>query len=113
GGCPCPPAAVAPAGGSPSHWRSLLAGAIQPTALAGTALQVVVPAGDHCPIAGGLRHSRLPLCRGPWPQSAAPLQVGRLWPTAPAGGLAMASHPCRWPSHGLLPLVLAAFAAKT
>ncbi|RWW18867.1 hypothetical protein GW17_00017120 [Ensete ventricosum] len=29
-----------------------------------------------------------------------------------AGGLAVASHPCRWPSHGRLPPVIATFAAK-
>ncbi|RRT62275.1 hypothetical protein B296_00006176 [Ensete ventricosum] len=31
------------------RWRSLVVGALQPAALAGAALQVVVPAGDYCP----------------------------------------------------------------
>ncbi|RZS11514.1 hypothetical protein BHM03_00042842 [Ensete ventricosum] len=43
--------------------------------------------------AEGLGRSRLLLCRGPWPQ-----------PAAPAGGMAMTGHPI---------LLLGAFAAKT
>ncbi|RRT43460.1 hypothetical protein B296_00037722 [Ensete ventricosum] len=80
--------------------------------LMGAALQVVMPVGC-CPyglalaasshrLAGGLGHSRSPLCRGPWPQ-----------PAAPVGGLVVASHPCRWPSHDRLPTVLIAFTTKT
>ncbi|RWW22546.1 hypothetical protein GW17_00013239 [Ensete ventricosum] len=49
---------------------------------------------------------------GPWPQSAAPLHVARSWPTTPVGGLAVASHPYKWPSHGRLLPFLVAFVAK-
>ncbi|RWW03048.1 hypothetical protein GW17_00033820 [Ensete ventricosum] len=64
------------------------------------------------PLVRFLGRSRSPLCRGPWPQSAAPLQVARPWPVALTGGLAVASHHYRWPSHGRLPPVLAAFAME-
>ncbi|RZR96918.1 hypothetical protein BHM03_00026023 [Ensete ventricosum] len=101
-----------------------LAGALQPAALAGVALQVIVPMGGCCPcvlalaassrpLAQGLSCNRTPLCKGPWPQSADPLQVARSWLAAPVGGLAVASHPCKWLSHGRLPLVRITFATKT
>ncbi|RRT33792.1 hypothetical protein B296_00036258 [Ensete ventricosum] len=52
-------------------------------------------ATSNRPLAGGLGYSRSPLCRRPWPQSTVPLQVARLWPVAPAQGVAMVDHPCR------------------
>ncbi|RWW62574.1 hypothetical protein BHE74_00030281, partial [Ensete ventricosum] len=51
-------------------------------------------------------------CRGPWPKPTAPLQVARSWPTAPVGGLAVASHTCRGPGRGRPPSFLATFTAK-
>ncbi|RZS08410.1 hypothetical protein BHM03_00039372, partial [Ensete ventricosum] len=38
-------------------------------------------------------------CRRPWPQSVAPVGAWP-WVAALAGGLAMASHPYRWPGRG-------------
>ncbi|RRT32268.1 hypothetical protein B296_00047634 [Ensete ventricosum] len=77
-------------------------GATAPCGLAtpaGAALQVVMPVGDYRPYVGGLGHSWSPLCRGPWPQPTAPLQV--------------ASRPYRWSSHDRPPPFLTMFAAKT
>ncbi|RZR95578.1 hypothetical protein BHM03_00024438, partial [Ensete ventricosum] len=80
-------------GGCPlraGYWHLLLTDALQSVALEGAALQVVVPASGCCP------YGRSPLYRWAWPL-----------PTAPARGLAVASHPYKWPSHGRLPPVLA------
>ncbi|RZS29051.1 hypothetical protein BHM03_00062721, partial [Ensete ventricosum] len=60
-------------------------------------MQGALAAADH-PFVWGLGRSRSPPCR---------------WPTTLAGGLAMASHPYRWPSHGRLPPFLVMFTAKT
>ncbi|RWV99236.1 hypothetical protein BHE74_00015495 [Ensete ventricosum] len=58
--------------------------------------------GRAPPFQAGSGCSRPPLCKGPWPQQAAPLQVAMPWPVAPVGSLAMANHlcmqtACRWP----------------
>ncbi|RWV97983.1 hypothetical protein GW17_00039192 [Ensete ventricosum] len=74
---------------------------------------VLALAASSRPLAQGLSCNRTPLCKGPWPQSADPLQVARSWLATPVGGLAVASHPCKWLSHGRLPLVRITFAVKT
>ncbi|RZS20129.1 hypothetical protein BHM03_00052597, partial [Ensete ventricosum] len=91
-----PPMGVVPTGDRRCGWaprcRSSL---LRPLRCRRLNLRVAAPIG-------GLGHNRLPPSR--W--------LGRGL-TAPAGGLAMASHPCRRPGRGRPPSFLVAFAAKT
>ncbi|RWV82062.1 hypothetical protein GW17_00056468 [Ensete ventricosum] len=124
--CHCPywrqpwPWAVAPCGLAVGVARFRLAASSVP--LAGWPLAVApcrrrAICGRACkrlppPMQGCLGCSRSPLCRGPWPQSATPLQVVRPWPATLVGGLVVANHPYIWPNCGRLPPFLDVFAAK-